>query len=1045
MLGSADCEHSIYTLPDAFGLSRKYRYTPSRIPQEHNSVAQRFVPQAGSIAAKSSRSVEEIIHPYPNLSSWLYAHHYWTSSNSKSLADREQMQELLTSELFRADDIKGVDFRRLDKVLDETPLPWQDRNNGWIQSTITIDAIPDLPPDIDVEGIHFEIPGFWHRSITGVIRSVFGHDTVSHNFHLHPFERLCAKTDDESNAGIQRVFDELYTTQAWLDADAELQNSPQEPDCERPRAIAALMFASDSTHLAQFGQAKLWPAYMYFGNQSKYERCQPQSHAAHHVAYIPSLPDTIHDLLRDSRGGKIAAGSLAPLLAHCRRELFHGAWKLVLDEEFIAAYEHGIVVECVDGIERRIYPRIFIYSADYPEKVLIATLRDMGQCPCPRCLVRKDCLQDLGNVEDQAMRTESRRVDSNDRQYKVDQARTLIYGDGYVVNSERVEELLKSESLVPTKNAFSAVLAKFGFDIFPVLAVDLMHEFELGIWKAFFTHLIRILEANDINSINELNRRFRQVPTFGCSTIRRFSVDVAAMKKMAARDFEDILQASRISWCCIPCFEGLLPSPHNGVVLDLLYLLAEWHGLAKLRMHTDSSVKRLHELTTVVGADLRRFVTVTCPAFNTHETAKEYEARSRAEARRGANQGSSAVSSGSGGRRPRTLNLRRYKFHALGDYAFTIPILGTTDSYTTQTSEMEHKLVKRRYEQTNKNVTMTGQIVRLDIRACEMRRMAQELRELGISLPNDPKPMLKDTNQSEQEDDHGLDRFTIAAEERLRNAIYVGHWLQSYPDDPALEVSPGVHYIGPYQDRIHKHATISFNFTTYDICRDRDTINPSTDKCNILVALDWDGVPNQHRFGYAQVLGVYHVQIQGDFVTDKDKAARFDFLWVRWYEYAEEILAGTAPRRLECLRFIPQGQEDAFGFLDPASVIRGAHIIPAYQDGRTSELLGPSIARDTDGDYRYYYINRFVDRDMLMRYIGLGVGHVAGARCEPDNYQYVVDVDTNKDTDAENHGTTAEINIADATGEPEDDDDLEDGSEGENVEEEEIYDQYDSL
>ena len=53
---------------------------------------------------------------------------------------------------------------------------------------------------------------------------------------------------------------------------------------------------------------------------------------------------------------------------HCHRELFHGVWRFLLDDEFLHAYEYGIVMTCADGIERRIYPRIFTYSADYPEK-----------------------------------------------------------------------------------------------------------------------------------------------------------------------------------------------------------------------------------------------------------------------------------------------------------------------------------------------------------------------------------------------------------------------------------------------------------------------------------------------------------------------------------------------------------------------------------------------------------------------------------------------------------------------------------------------------
>jgi hypothetical protein len=35
---------------------------------------------------------------------------------------------------------------------------------------------------------------------------------------------------------------------------------------------------------------------------------------------------------------------------------------------------------------------------------------------------------------------------------------------------------------------------------------------------------------------------FRAMPTFGSSTIRRFATNASEMKKLAARDFEDLLQ-----------------------------------------------------------------------------------------------------------------------------------------------------------------------------------------------------------------------------------------------------------------------------------------------------------------------------------------------------------------------------------------------------------------------------------------------------------------------------------------------------------------------
>lgn len=57
------------------------------------------------------------------------------------------------------------------------------------------------------------------------------------------------------------------------------------------------------------------------------------------------------------------------MMTHCKRELFHKAWEVILsDPEFKDAYENGMEVKCADGIIRLVFPRIFTYSADYPEK-----------------------------------------------------------------------------------------------------------------------------------------------------------------------------------------------------------------------------------------------------------------------------------------------------------------------------------------------------------------------------------------------------------------------------------------------------------------------------------------------------------------------------------------------------------------------------------------------------------------------------------------------------------------------------------------------------
>jgi hypothetical protein len=43
--------------------------------------------------------------------------------------------------------------------------------------------------------------------------------------------------------------------------------------------------------------------------------------------------------------------------------------------------------------------------------------------------------------------------------------------------------------------------------MFILFVVDLLHEFELGVWKAIFTHLLRILYAQGGGVIQKLNKR----------------------------------------------------------------------------------------------------------------------------------------------------------------------------------------------------------------------------------------------------------------------------------------------------------------------------------------------------------------------------------------------------------------------------------------------------------------------------------------------------------------------------------------------------------
>lgn len=57
------------------------------------------------------------------------------------------------------------------------------------------------------------------------------------------------------------------------------------------------------------------------------------------------------------------------------------------------------------------------------------------------------------------------------------------------------------------QNAFSMRLCALKFDFYLMLVVDLLHEFELGVWKAIFIHLLRILDSVKGNLLATLDQR----------------------------------------------------------------------------------------------------------------------------------------------------------------------------------------------------------------------------------------------------------------------------------------------------------------------------------------------------------------------------------------------------------------------------------------------------------------------------------------------------------------------------------------------------------
>lgn len=84
----------------------------------------------------------------------------------------------------------------------------------------------------------------------------------------------------------------------------------------------------------------------------------------------------------------------------------------------------------------------------------MASIRNIGDCPCPRCTILLSEVHNIGMPLDRSDRKTKARCDNTARQNKVNEARSLINDYGHIVNSADVERLLKPESLVPTSVSY---------------------------------------------------------------------------------------------------------------------------------------------------------------------------------------------------------------------------------------------------------------------------------------------------------------------------------------------------------------------------------------------------------------------------------------------------------------------------------------------------------------------------------------------------------------------------------------------------------------
>lgn len=275
---------TLQTTFNSFGLCRHYPRRPSFEPDQliSSSLLSRTAPTPGT----DSDSPQVLAPPYPFPNMTIYRLLSWMNSGSNMVSESKVSQlvrDVLLAEEYDPKHLENFSVRRSLRELDmdesrkRVTFP-----DDWVQTDVTI-SIPTKSKDDGPQ--RYTIPGFHFRPLLEVIRAAFA-DAQARAFHLFPFQRLWK---DPLDGHQERIYDEMYTSDAWLEAQDSIQRLPKEPGCSLERVIAGLMFFSDATHLANFGTAKAWPLYLYFGNLTKYARSSPQSGACHLVGFLPSV------------------------------------------------------------------------------------------------------------------------------------------------------------------------------------------------------------------------------------------------------------------------------------------------------------------------------------------------------------------------------------------------------------------------------------------------------------------------------------------------------------------------------------------------------------------------------------------------------------------------------------------------------------------------------------------------------------------------------------------------------------------------------------
>jgi hypothetical protein len=264
---------------------------PSYTPDEFFRLDQTFdSPNFSQTGPKLSITPSQ--NPFAYISILRLMKWFHNNATSKTINDLDELvHEVILAPDFNPNHFIGFRGSReaefLDKFCEEPDSPFAGKD-GWIEASLKIPIPCDkFQHASERDSPIFEVQGLFYRRILEVIKAAY-RETAAEQFHITPYKEYWQSSP---NSPPERIYSELYNCDAYIQEHERIkaQALPQLPGPQLETVIAAIMLSSDSTLLASFGTASLWPIYLYLGNLSKFIRVKPTSFAAHHLAYIPKV------------------------------------------------------------------------------------------------------------------------------------------------------------------------------------------------------------------------------------------------------------------------------------------------------------------------------------------------------------------------------------------------------------------------------------------------------------------------------------------------------------------------------------------------------------------------------------------------------------------------------------------------------------------------------------------------------------------------------------------------------------------------------------